>query len=1058
MLYRSFQKRINFIPIQLFGMLIIFSCCRPLFLSAQNYQAENISLAQGLSQSTVYCFSQDSSGFLWVGTQDGVNKYDGLKFTTLYYQPFDSMSLTSSNIMSMLHDSNGRAWYGTANHGLNLYLPVKNKFRNNFFTSDSVHSISDNSINVMKEDLSHNIWIGTMNGLNKISIKGTDPEKAEISFSKIYFDPASKGSNIIMAIFPEDNNHLWIGTKNGMYKVTFTNDKQSSSPAIENYKPSESYTGNEIHCITHDVYKNLWAGSSSGIYILDKKKNSFVNIPFSKEKRKKTIYSICSASDGNLWLGTNDGLYIISKEELSQVWERIPEIKRVLPDEKSINGVILSLHEDDINKGIIWTGTEANGMTKISPVSKNFVTNHLYDVLPIAFVFSIYKDVNDIIWIGTTNGLIRFDRTNNKYLLFRSDEKKPNALQSDYVHSIRKNKNGTIWIGTLAGLYKVVDPYSQHPGFHLVPVNTDAPLAPVRSLFLKSDGEMFVALPRKVFKYNLSRNSFEQLISITDKDVPNLNIFIITSFIIDSKENYWLASTAGLFVYRKNWNSGHTFNQPERFFHDIKDTSSLRCHRINDMSEDSQGNVWIATANGLTKASLNNDKIYFTNYSTDNGLKNNSVYTVLENPEDGALWMSTNGGLSKFDPRNNTFLNYDLHDGLQSNEFNGGAYVRADDNEFFFGGVNGYTSFYPKEIISDKVLPKISITDFRLSGNEKNPSQFIDSSKKIELSYNQNSFSIDFIALHYVNPEKNQYAYMLEGYQKEWTYSGTSHQVNFSQLPPGHYVFRVKGSNNDGLYNEAGDFIVIAIHPPFWNTLWFYLLVLVAVFSFMWWIYKYRLKLKMEQVHAIEKIRNDTAADFHDELGHRLTTISWFGEILKKKIDPDEKELRSYLDKIIETSGNLYHTMKDLVWAMDPGKDTLNDLYKQLKEFGESLFDQTGVEFSAAEMNGEYKDVPISLVHKRHLLLIFKEAMHNSFKHSHGNKITLGVLRENNHFSLSLKDNGKGFNFDWNHVGNGLKNVKKRTDLIHGKLFIESGETGTRIELEVPLTNKKNTV
>jgi hypothetical protein len=417
------------------------------------------------------------------------------------------------------------------------------------------------------------------------------------------------------------------------------------------------------------------------------------------------------------------------------------------------------------------------------------------------------------------------------------------------------------------------------------------------------------------------------------------------------------------------------------------------------------------------------------------------------------LLMSTNGGLSRFDPVNIVFKNYNVHDGLQSNEFNAGAFFQSDKHEFYFGGVNGYTSFFPNEIKEDTIKPKVFIAGLTVPGGES--ADFLSNGKKkeIKLDYSQNSFSVNFIALQYSNPAANQYAYMLEGFHKNWINSGTVNQINFSQLPPGNYVLRVKASNADGVFNEAGDSISIIIHPPFWNTLWFYLIIATIVFLVFYALHRYKLRMSSLQHAEIEKIRKETAADFHDELGHKLTTISWFAEILKKRMGPEMAEEKTYLDKIIETSANLYHTMKDLLWAMDPGKDSLNDLYLQMRHFGESLYDQTGVEFVAGDADDKWSEIHLPLAQKRHVLLIFKEAMHNSLKHSHSSKIELGAFRQNGHVAFTLRDNGKGFKFDWDIAGNGLRNVKKRAEQIKGRLEIFSDKEGTKIELKVPIQN-----
>ncbi|MEP7170711.1 MAG: triple tyrosine motif-containing protein, partial [Bacteroidota bacterium] len=372
--------------------------------------------------------------------------------------------------------------------------------------------------------------------------------------------------------------------------------------------------------------------------------------------------------------------------------------------------------------------------------------------------------------------------------------------------------------------------------------------------------------------------------------------------------------------------------------------------------------------------------------------------------------------------------------------------------EIFFGGIQGYTSFYPSQIKLDVVQPKVYITDFIIPGKPKPFMYDASGNKSISLKYFENSFAVDFIALHYHDPVKNQYAYKLEGFQQDWTYCGNLHQVNFSQLPPGEYIFKVMASNNDGYYNRQGDALTIIIKPPFFKTIWFYLALLAFIAIILWLLHIYRLQMKLAQIKEVERIRKETAADFHDELGHKLTTISWFSEILKKKIKPEQVELRSYLDKIIETSGSLYLTMKDLLWAMDPEKDSLFHMYAQLKNFGEELFDHTGIEFNANGINDELKKFDLPLSYKRHILLIFKEVMHNSLKHAQPVSTFLDLEKTNGTLTLRFGDNGKGFDMQNGSMnGNGIKNVKRRAEIIHAETHLRSNGTGTFFELKLNL-------
>ena len=1025
-------------------LIPVFAWC--IFLSfltghAQIYKAVNISLPEGLSQSSVYALAQDETGFIWAATQDGLNKFDGLNFTTYYNKPFDSTSISSAFISALLFDSKGRKWIGTANNGLNLKTGTGDKF---IRFNSARDSLPDNSIKSLYEDSYGNIFVATI--CDVCIIRQNNNSDNSYYFENLTADKNIIAPEVITSLFEEDSSSIWIGTKTTLYLYRYRGNEKT---VLAKFNRENGYTGYSVMSMLRDDNGNLWAASATGITVISKQRKIMHDICFNPcMKGDFGVQAMCRDSKGNFWAATSDGVYLISSEDILNIADKKPVPQRILPTERVLSTGLLSIREDRINKGLMWIGSESNGLIKLVPLTKKFKTNHMESELKTAFVFSILKDYRDKIWIGTTAGFFRYDRSLDKYVTFKSEVSDPKTLPYDFVNSICQTDDKKIFVGTPLGFAKVINPESDKPQFKRIQVNPRLPQAPVRHL-VKQDHKIYIVLPMRVYRFDPVTEKSSEVLAIEDDILKKHSVFALSCMKFDASNNIWLGSSNGLFFYRLK--SDGTYEKPEVFYHNQEDTTSLRSQTINEISVADNGSIWICTSNGLSKVVKEENQIRFDNFSTDDGLKNNAVYGALENPKDHSLWLSTNGGLSCFYPSQRKFINYDLHDGLQSNEFNGGSYFRAADNEFFFGGVNGYTSFYPDEILPDTQPPLIYITSFSLGDSIIKIDPLAD--KQIKLKHNQNSFSINFIALHYVNPIKNTYEYMLEGYQNGWTRSGNINRVNFSQLPPGNYVFRVKGSNNDGISNAQSDALRIVIKPPFWQTVWFYAAVAAFILIAFWLVHLYRLRMKVNQMKEIEKIRKEIAADFHDELGHKVTTISWFSEILQNRLNPEEKDQRAFLSKIMDTSGSLYHTMKDLLWAMDPSKDSVADLYFQIKEFGESLFDQTGVEFTAGMPPDELNQKNIPLAHKRHILLIFKEAMHNSFKHSKGSKVSLNVLRENNHVTICLDDNGRGFTTSADMLGYGLKNVEKRTKEINGKIKIASGASGTSVRLEVPFEN-----
>jgi ligand-binding sensor domain-containing protein/signal transduction histidine kinase len=1026
-------------------------------LFCQSYKPVNISLSQGLAQSSVYKIVQDKQGFIWMATQDGLNRYDGVQFKIFRENPFDTSTLSSSYITALLIDHNGWLWVGTPTQGLNLYVPATSTFRH--FFSEGSNSICHNNISDLYEDVSGNLWVSTVKGFSRININGNDPGTAQLTFKNFYKlkNEGDKEEDIsVNKIYTDHANTVWVAARDGLYSLTFTNDIVSKMNFFSTGNGS-GISNDYVHVMCEDMNGKFWIGTSRGLNMFDKTTGKIIDV-FKKDPalvkvlRTEVISNLFSDATGNLWIGTDGGgLFVLRKEHLAAEFIS-SEVEHIHLGNERLTTTILSVSEDKINPGLIWIGTFAGGSYKLVPVLKNFYSDNLeYNGVESPVVTCVLKDNHGLIWLGTQNGLIRQDKKNGDIKIFKNNYK-TYSMMANYTSSVLQDIKGNIWIGTEMGVQRIDNASTASPKFISYFIDAEKSKRFIRSLYIDNKNDLYILCRNSIFKYNPAGDAFVLFLENPDSVMSRQRGYYITSMLIDKHQNCWIGSTMGLAVFMNRWGKEADLSNPKIFYHDLNDTNTLRSQSIQSIMEDSKGNVWLSTSNGLTKAVLENNNIKFTNFSTTDRIKNNTVYAAVEDPQSGLIWLSTNGGLTRFDPSGKTTVNFDINDGLQSNEFNAGAYSRSDDGEIFFGGIQGYTSFYPSQIKLDVVPPKVLITDFEMSGKPKSFIYDASGNKNINLKYFENSFTVDFIALHYHDPIKNQYAYKLQGFQTDWTYCGNTHKVNFSQLPPGEYVFKVMASNNDGYYNQQGDSLTINIKSPFYKTIWFYLALLAFVAIVLWLLHIYRLQMKLAQIREVERIRKETAADFHDELGHKLTTISWFSEILKKKIAPEQAELRSYLDKIIETSGSLYLTMKDLLWAMDPEKDSLFHMYTQLKNFGEELFDHTGIEFNANGINEELKSYDLPLSYKRHILLIFKEVMHNSLKHAQPVSTFLDIEKSNGTLTLRFGDNGKGFDMSNGSMnGNGIKNVKRRAEIIHADTNLRSNGTGTFFELKLNL-------
>ncbi|MCK5738832.1 hypothetical protein KAH55_06610, partial [bacterium] len=458
--------------------------------------------------------------------------------------------------------------------------------------------------------------------------------------------------------------------------------------------------------------------------------------------------------------------------------------------------------------------------------------------------------------------------------------------------------------------------------------------------------------------------------------------------------------------------------------------------------------VWFSTASGLIRYTIESGEIQ--HYTVKDGLPNNMVYGALPD-ETGILWLSTNKGLSRFDPTMETFTNYDANDGLQSNEFNWGAHYRSENGEMFFGGINGMNAFFPDQLATVTNAPPIVITSITVFDVEL-PGIHPPFYKPLKLSYRDNFFSIEFAALDFTNPAKNQYAYQLEGSDTRWNPNGARNYVSYTNLPPGNYVFRVIGCNADGVWNHTGVGIPIIIIPPFYKTPLFYLIVVALLIFTGFLLYRWRLQqhvkrsVEIERIRekARERVRQAVATDFHDELGQDMTRISLFCEIVKRNLTDVEPEILTYIEKISQAAHHLSSTTRDFIWTLDPEFDSLYEFAIHLRDYGEDFYDGTGIAFYMASFDEAWHHLSLPMKWRRHLTLIFKEAMNNALKHAKCDSVTMSLGVQERAISIALADNGKGEKKKEFSSGNGfgLKNMQRRADSIGGKLTISNAEQG----------------
>lgn len=1063
-----FKKRIT--------SIIVFFLTLNLFININTIQSEaysniifkNITIEDGLAQATVEVIHQDSRGYLWFGTNDGLNRFNGYEFKTYRNEIGLENCIVNNYIVSMDEDKDENLWVGTIDgaskinlntdeitnyksseglsnnditdilvtesgevllatlDGLNIYDKDNDKFERIFYGD----SLVDQEIYSLDEDNEGNVWVGSSKGITKLNLNDGTSIMYKNDFS---------GNDIEDSVFKIlcDNEYIWIGTLNsGLYKLNTVN-LELEKMNIENKK----LPINCIKTLLKDKNGVLWIGTNSGLIKYNIENDDYVSY-YRKEYDRYSLVDdevcdIIQDQSGLIWVGTYAGVSMFEPENKIEYYKSDPS-SRISLNENAIHGI----YED--NEGLLWIGTNNKGINIFD--RKN---NTIYDFSNIVKDQNLSNNsINDIeghgnkIFIATDNGLNIYDKNTKKLKIYTEED----GLNSKNIRDLMYDEEGFLWIGT-------------QNGFNILNLNTDE----------------IINLNYLLNKYN-----------ITDR--------YSGCIFKDSEGVYWLGTflNGGLIKIDPRDNSVKIYRHEEN-------NNSISNNSIRTITEDNHGDLWIGTSGGLNK--LNKESDNFTYYTTIDGLPNNNIYgLVIDNNNN--LWMSTNRGLSKMNTEKETFQNLNVTDGLQSNEFNGNAYRKLKSGELVFGGINGINIFNPDEITENSYTPKVEFDEFRINGKK------VDGIENAELKYNENTINIKFFLPDYKNIKNIRYYYCLEGSNNEWLTVNTN-EIVLSNLKSGTYVFKVKARNSSGIFSDESSF-KFTINPPFWKSVEFisiYIIVILGIIIFIFKIKDNKMKILDEMVSkrtrelseemekntellnkviTLEKRKNAYLVNISHELRTPLNVLSSIQQLInelnkseegigKEKLDYYMNILAKNIDRLLELINDLIDSSK-----IEHGNYHINiephDIVYIVEETALSLKDYVESNNIELIIDPEIEECIIECDSSEIERCIIN-LINNSVKFTNkGGKILVSIVDLEDEVKISVSDNGIGIEekyldtiFDrFNQVkdtysqvkggsGLGLTITKLIVGLHNGKIFAESKvNKGSRFTIILPKRQPKD--
>ena len=941
------NKKINIILI----LVCIFSCLKISTSYAnirESFNFKNITIEDGLSQSTVETIYQDSKGYIWIGTNDGLDRYNGYEFKHYKHDKYDKNSIANNYIVDIIEDKNGYIWVSTIG-GLSRINPDKDEIKNYYSKEDSGNLSNSNLWQILCTK-DNRLIASTIDGLNVY-------DKNKDKFTRILYKEGELPSQYIYSLEEDINGHIWVGTDNGLVEL----DKDLN--IVKSYH--DTIGDSDVYNVYDDSKGNIWVCTlDNGLFKINLDDKSVENYKNNNSKRSipsNNVRDIISDSEGKLWIATDKGLCTFDYERE----EFITYNKKLYQSNSLIDDEIFCLLKD--SSGLIWIGTYS-GISRFNPNS-NFTHFKLdpYEDNSISgnVIHGIYEDDDKTLWIGTNeSGVNIINGESIKHL-----NKENNNIVSDLIEDITGFKN-YIFIGTNEGLSVLVKNDKTAKNYTITNYTTKdgLPSNKIRSLFIDSKGYLWIGTNKGLAILDTNNNKIIDITYILDE--MGVSDKFIRAVYEDSKGNYYIGCflEGGLIKINPNTKEYKIYKNIEN------DDSSISNNSIRYINEDLYGNILVGTSHGINILNLSTDK--FNHYTEKDGLINNTIYGILVDKNNG-IWMSTNAGISKLSTEDATFKNFTITDGLQSNEFNGRACFKSKDGNMYFGGINGFNVFNSQDIELSTFEPKVIFDNFEINGTNKKDIS------NIKFKSNENNIKINFFTNDYKNTKTTQYYYKLEGLENEWNMTNSNSLV-FANLGSGDYTLKIKTITQHGVMSDESS-VHFTINPPIWRSNYaiciYLILIIISILRYMHKVNTLdrlvnertnKLRKEMEKneqlfkkVLSLEQNKNNYFVNLSHELRTPLNVLSSINQLIKEFTKKDNfitpEKLSYYMgimdrncSRLLSLINNLIdHTKiennsyiinkkdEDIVYLVE---ETVLDMKDYIEEKGLELIFDTDVE------------------------------------------------------------------------------------------------------------------